>query len=307
MFLKRCHRQKNGRSHAYWALVESYRTERGPRHRVVAYLGASPEKEEPLRASAARARHLEPALFGEQPGRYAEIATANVRVERCREFGAAWIGLEMLRRLRLLEWAEEVLPSGREEIPWPLMAAVLALCRFCRPSSELRIAEQFYPQTALEELLGVPAAKVNDDRLSRALDQLLPVKAALEAHLKERLGELFHLQYDLLLYEVTSTYFEGEAAANHLARRGHSRDSRPDCRQVCIGLVVTREGSPLGYELFAGNTADVTTVEHIVTTMETRYGRATGSGPWIGAWPPRRTWRSCDRAGATSSVRRRAC
>ena len=275
MFLKRCHREKNGRAHAYWALVESYRTERGPRHRVVAYLGASPDRrEEPEPAAVPSARHHQPALFGEQPAQYADVDTANVRAERCREFGGVWVGLELLRRLQLLDWAERELPSGREEIPWPLMAAVLVLCRFCRPSSELRIAEQFYAQTALEDLLGVPAAKVNDDRLYRALDHLLPAKAALEVHLKERLGELFHQQYDLLLYDVASTYFEGEAEGNDLAERGYSRDSRPDCRQVCIGLVVTREGIPLGYELFAGNTADVTTVEHIVTTMENRYGRA---------------------------------
>jgi len=274
MFLKRCHREKNGRSHAYWALVESYRTERGPRHRVVAYLGASPEVETPMPPADPAARHHQPALFGNQPEQYAEIDTANVEVERLREFGTAWIGLEMMRRLQLLEWAEQALPSGREDIPWPVMAAVLVLCRFCRPSSELRIAEQFYAQTALADLLGVPAAKVNDDRLYRALDHLLPAKAALEVHLKERLGELFRLQYDLLLYDVTSTYFEGEAEADELAQRGYSRDSRPDCRQVCIGLVVTREGIPLGYELFAGNTADVTTVEHMVRTMESRYGRA---------------------------------
>jgi len=274
MFLKRCHREKNGRSHAYWALVESYRTERGPRHRVVAYLGANPEKEEATPPADPSIRHYQPALFGEQPEQVAEVDTANVGVERIREFGAEWIGLEMLRRLRLLDWAEQILPSGREDIPWPVMAAVLVLCRFCRPSSELRIAEQFYEQTALADLLGVPATKVNDDRLYRALDHLLPAKAALEAHLKERLGELFCLQYDLLLYDVTSTYFEGEAEANDLAQRGYSRDNRPDCKQVCIGLVVTREGLPLGYELFAGNTADVTTVERMVTTMESRYGRA---------------------------------
>ena len=114
---------------------------------------------------------------------------------------------------------------------------------------------------------------MNDDRLYRALDRLLPHKLALEAHLKQRLGELFSPDYDLLLYDVTSTYFEGEAAANPLAKRGHSRDHRSDCKQVCIGLVVTREGIPLGYEVFPGNRHDVTTVEQIVGTMESRYGQ----------------------------------
>jgi transposase len=120
----------------------------------------------------------------------------------------------------------------------------------------------------------VPAERVNDDRLYRALDRLLPHKEALEAHLKRRLGVLFALDYELLLYDVTSTYFEGQAERNPRARRGYSRDHRPDCKQVCIGLVVTREGMPLGYEVFAGNRTDVTTVAEIVGMMERRYGRA---------------------------------
>ena len=122
--------------------------------------------------------------------------------------------------------------------------------------------------------MGVPAERVNDDRLYRALDRLLPHKQALETHLKERLGALFDLDYELLLYDVTSTYFEGQAEGNGLARRGYSRDHRGDCKQVCIGLVVTRDGVPLGYEVFAGNRTDVTTVEEIVTTMERSSGQA---------------------------------
>jgi hypothetical protein len=164
--------------------------------------------------------------------------------------------------------------EGRERVPWATMAAILVIARRCEPSSELHIAEDWYRRTALSDLLGVAEERVNDDRLYRALDQLLPHKQALEAHLKQRLGELFALDYDLLLYDVTSTYFEGEAAANPLAQRGHSRDHRGDCKQVCIGLVVTRAGIPLGYEVFAGNRHDVTTVEQIVGTMEARYGQA---------------------------------
>jgi transposase len=169
---------------------------------------------------------------------------------------------------------ESVLPVGREEIPWAVMAEVLVLSRLCDPSSELHIAEHFYEQSALADVLGVPADKVNDDRLYRTLDQLLPHKETLEQHLKERLGTLFGLDYDLLLYDVTSTYFEGEANANPLAQRGYSRDGRPDCKQVCIGLVVSRSGMPLGYEVFAGNRHDSTTMEEIVETMERRYGRS---------------------------------
>jgi len=166
------------------------------------------------------------------------------------------------------------MPAGREAIPWSQMAAVLVIARLTEPSSELHIAEDWYRTTALEDLLGLPEERVNDDRLYRALDRLLPHKPALEQHLRRRLGELFALEYDLLLYDVTSTYFEGLAARNALAQRGYSRDHRPTCNQVCIALVVTREGMPLGYELFAGNRTDVTTVEEIVAQMEQRYGLA---------------------------------
>src|SRR5712692_2524040 len=154
------------------------------------------------------------------------------------------------------------------------MAAVLVLARLCEPSSELHIAEDWYRRTALEDLLALAAPLVNDDRLYRALDRLLPHKRAVEQHLVTRLGELFALDYDLLLYDVTSTYFEGLAEANPLAQGGHSRDHRSDCKQVCLALVVTREGLPLGYEVFAGNRAAVTTVEDIVEAMEARYGLA---------------------------------
>jgi hypothetical protein len=122
--------------------------------------------------------------------------------------------------------------------------------------------------------VGVASERVHTDRLYAGLDQLLPYKAAIEAHLKARLGDLFDLKYDLLLYDVTSTYFEGQCLGNPMAKRGYSRDSRPDCPQVCIGLVVTEGGMPLGYEVFDGNTGDVTTVEQIVEAMEAKYGRA---------------------------------
>jgi YHS domain-containing protein len=152
------------------------------------------------------------------------------------------------------------------------MAAVLVVARLCEPSSELHIAEDWYRRTALSELLQLNQALVNKDRLYRALDQLLPHKAALEAHLSRRVGELFAVDNEVLLYDVTSTYFEGEAAANAQARRGYSRDHRPDCKQVCIALVVTFDGFPLGYEVFPGNTHDATTVQTIVQTMEARHG-----------------------------------
>jgi transposase len=176
--------------------------------------------------------------------------------------------------LQLDTLCAEILPVGRESVPWALVAATLVIARLCEPSSELYVAERWYERTALEDLLGVPAELINDDRLYRLLDHLVWHKSDIEHHLRQRLGELFAIEYDLLLYDVTSTYFEGLARRNEMARRGHSRDHRPDCLQVCIALVVTREGMPLGYEVFDGNTTDVTTVQTIVGTMEARYGLA---------------------------------
>jgi transposase len=272
MFLKKCYRMKNERRHAYWALVESYRTARGPRHRIVAYLGdVGEEAREGYRDAIGGSP--EPDLF-RKPAEYAEVDVSDISLERCKEFGSCWLGLELMRRLGLPEWAQKTVTGSREDIPWSQMLSVLVLCRFSRPSSELHIAEHFYESTALSDLLGIPDEKVNDDRLYRTLDRILPFKNDLEKHLKERMGELFKVDYDLMLYDVTSTYFEGEANANTLAQRGYSRDQRGDCKQVCIGLVVTRDGLPLGYELFAGNTQDVTTVKHVILTMEGRYGKA---------------------------------
>jgi transposase len=197
-----------------------------------------------------------------------------VRLERGRRFGDVWLGWTLWRALELDAFCEARMPCGREKVPWATMAAILVIARLCKPSSELHIAEHWYRQTALDDVLGVPDELVNDDRLYRALDQLVEHKDTLQQHLVKRLGELFSLDYELLLYDVTSTYFEGQAARNPMAKRGHSRDHRPDCKQVCIALVVTREGMPLGYEVFDGNRVDVTTVEHIVDTMERRYGKA---------------------------------
>jgi len=276
MFIRPCYREKNGKRYAYWALVECYRTPRGPRQRTVAYLG---KLDEELRAGLkhaaegnAPARQTD--LFDKTKPQWVEVDTSRVRVERCRDFGGPWLALELLRKLGLGEFFSRTIPAGQEEISWAHMAMVLVAARLCNPSSELQIAEHFYAASGLADLLGIPADKVNDDRLYRALDALLPHKEELEKFLKERLGTLFEIEYDLILYDVTSTYFEGEAKGNALAQYGYSRDHRGDCKQVCIALVVSREGMPLGYEVFPGNRADSTTVEEIVLTMEGRYGKA---------------------------------
>ena len=283
MFLKRVRIRKNGKRHTYWALVKSVRTARGPRHQLVAYLG---ELHPLQRAGWAHvARILDhrpepacplfdpPAAMDPVPEKV-EVRLRDARVERTRDFGEVYLGLLLWRTLRLDRLLEQLVPPNREDIPWPVMAAILTLARFCEPSSELHIADTWYERTALDDLLGVPEEAVNKDRLYRAHDRILPHKATIEKHLKERFATLFDAQFDLLLYDITSTYFEGEASANPQAQRGYSRDKRPDCKQVCIGLVVTREGLPVAYEVFDGNRNDATTLEEVIETMESRHGRA---------------------------------
>jgi transposase len=195
-----------------------------------------------------------------------------VRLERSRSFGTVWLGWILWRALKLDEQCETLLASKRETVGWAEVVAILVIGRLCEPSSELHVAERWYRTTALEDLLAVSTEDIYDERLYRALDRLLPHKEALEKHLVKRLGELFELDYDLLLYDVSSTYFEG-LADPVIAKRGYSRDHRPDCVQINIALVVSREGMPLGYEIFAGNTTDVTTVQQIVESMEDRFGK----------------------------------
>ena len=279
MYLRHTTRRKDGKAHTYWQLVRSVRVGHKVRQQTVAHLGELDAQ------GRARARALaatftggrqQTALFepADSVAETVPVRLNRVRLERGRTFGDVWLGWLLWRALQFDPLLEQLLPPGRETVPWATMAAILVLARLCEPASELHLAETWYRQTALEDLLGVSAALVNDDRCYRALDQLLPHKTALESHLVTRLGALFTLDYDLLLYDVTSTYFEGQADANPWAQRGYSRDHRPDCKQVCLALVVTREGMPLGYEVFPGNRTDVTTVEEIIDAMEARFGLA---------------------------------
>jgi transposase len=289
MFIRQCSRLIKGKRQSYWALVESYRTARGPRQRVVAWLGKLDAAGrlgvlQAAESSDGDSLHQDGSASGRQKNlfdeaesapepRWVEVNAAGVRVENCRQFGGPWLALELIRRLQLDEFLHREMVAGQEHIPWSLSALILVIARLLEPSSELHTAEQWYPKTALAELLGVPVERVDDNRLYRTLDELLPHKEKLQVHLKERLGSLFALEYDILLYDVTSTFFEGSADFS-MAQRGYSRDQRSDCKQVCIGLVVSRCGMPLGYEVFPGNTADVSTVEQIVELMEKRYGKA---------------------------------
>jgi len=279
MYLRHSTVTKNGKRHTYWRLVRSVRIGAKVRQETVAQLG---ELDAKGRAKAsALARHFlgehaeQPELFEEASTvEFAHVAVDKVRVERGRVFGDVWLAWLLWKAVGLDTLCREVMSAGREHVAWADTTFLLVAARLCEPSSELHIAEDWYRRTALEDLVGVNAGSVSHTRLYAGLDNLLPHKETLEKHLKERLGNLFSLDYDLLLYDVTSTYFEGEANGNEFAKRGYSRDHRPDCKQVCIGLVVTREGFPLGYQVFAGNRTDVTTVEEVVHDLETRYGKA---------------------------------
>jgi transposase len=286
MFLRRCVRRKNGKQHTYWSLVESYRTARGSRQRMVAYLGELKPTEEDGWAKLGahldgkdRSRRPQRSLF--DPPRSATVARdeeevrvrlKGIQLERLRDFGDVWVAWGLWRMLELDDLLEREIQPGREDVPWGTVAAILAIARFCEPSSELHIEEKWYRRTALDELLGVAPEQVHTDRLYEGLDQLLPHKEAIEKHLRQRFGELFALKCDLLLYDITSTYFEGDMEGCPMAQRGYSRDSRPDRPQVCIGLVVTEDGFPLGYEVFAGNTHDSTTVQATIEALEKKYG-----------------------------------
>lgn len=280
MFLRQKRIKKNGKTHTYWLLVRSVRRGGKVRQEVVASLGkldARGRSRARAYANKLTGRRMHPSLFEPHDDVVNDVEAVRlkaVRIERARRFGDVFVGLSLWHALQLDEAFDRLMPEGREDIPWSSLAAIQVICRLCMPSSDLHIAESLYRQTALDDLLGIPEEKVNDDRLYRTLDRVLVHKDAIEQHLRERLGQLFGIKYDLLLYDVTSTYFEGQAMANPQAQRGHSRDHRPDCKQVCIALVVTREGIPLAHEVFDGNRVDVTTVKEVVDRIEARFGTA---------------------------------
>jgi transposase len=276
MYLRHTTLRKNGKVHRYWRLVRSVRVGRRVIQQTVAHLG---ELDERGRIEArALAQHLIGAperaqLFNDGSEHLTvPVRLKGIAIERSRRFGDVYLALALWRGTGLEELCERVLPVGQERIAWAKMAAVLVAARLCEPSSELHIAEDWYRRTALCDLLQLGDEAITKDRLYRGLDHLLAHKAALEAHLSQRCGELFAADNEVLLYDVTSTYFEGQAEANPQAQRGYSRDHRPDCKQVLIALVVTFDGFPLGYEVFAGNTHDARTLQTIVATMEARHG-----------------------------------
>jgi transposase len=287
MFLRRYTRTKDGKTHTYYALVESVRTDAGPRQHTVAYLGELNHDEQKRWQRTVSIYNREgdcqqlrlfpdddkvPVPDGDPD--VVRIRLRSVGWTNPRRFGDVWLGLWLWKFLHLDEIVDRHVPLGKETIRPADIVAIEVINRLCGPCSEFALAEHWYASTALEDLLGVPDSAVTKDRLYRTLDRLLRAQEPIENDLKDRLGTLFQLDYDLLLYDLTSTYFEGLAEANDLARRGYSRDHRSDCKQIVLALIVTREGFPLAHLTLAGNTQDVQTVETIVETVETRFGRS---------------------------------
>jgi hypothetical protein len=263
MFLRRNRRSVDGATCDYWTLVRTVRAAQGPRQEVVASPGKTPGLD-------SRSRHgwedITDLLEGRQPWpkqgklgqplsqepqpQWARVDWRGVRVERARDFGRIYLGLSLWRRLGLHQVLQEVIEPGREDVPWALAARVLTLARFCEQKRALEVAERWYADRALEDLLGGPFPPINESRLYRALDVLHEHKAPLCAHLHERYRSWFGVQFEFLLYDVTSAYFEGQALRNEKAARGYSRDQRPDCKQVNLGLVVPPEACPSATKFF---------------------------------------------------------
>src|ERR1700688_3969279 len=259
MFLRPNHRSKDGKDHAYWSLVETVRTPDGPRQKTLCYLGE-------LNGSAqtrwlrtvevfneqgeAQQLKLFPSHVAPPPGdpQVARVLLHKVRLERTRQFGSCFLGLELWSRLDLYRFFEQTVDGEPADVPWSRVASLLAINRLCAPGSELAIEQRWYPATALDDLLGIEEGKINDTRLYRCLDRILPQKTKLEQHLKQGYGELFGAEFEVLLYDLTSTYVEGAAEKNPMMCRGYSRDHRGDCEQMVIALIVNNEGLPFSYE-----------------------------------------------------------
>jgi transposase len=285
MFLRRYRRTKDGKTHTYFALVESFRTERGPRQRIVAQLGELSEDQQHRWQQTAifhtRERDARQLNLFDDPSAPLEANVVRVRLGKvgwtnARAFGDVWLALQLWHMLGLDRIVERHLPAGREMVRPASMVAIEVISRLCigqgGETSEFGLAETGYRRTALEELLGVADEQVTKDRLYRTLDQLLSAKDAIEKDVKEKLGTLFDLKFDLVLCDLTSSFFEGLAEENDLAERGHSRDHHTDCKQVVLAMVVTPEGFPLWHEVFPGNKSDNTALPQIVEAVSARFG-----------------------------------
>ena len=293
MYLRRYRRSKDGKTHTYFALVESSRTDAGPRQRIVAYLGELNHDQERRwqrtvvfhnRQGDAQQLRLFPddddVVLPDDPD-VVRVRLKNVGWTNARSFGDVWLARWLWHYVGLDDIVARHLPQGKEDVRPADVVAIEVINRLCGPCSEFALAEHWYAATGLEDLLGVPDSAVTKDRLYRTLDGLRVAQEPIENNLKERFGTLFQLDYEILLYDLTSSYFEGLAEHNDLAKRGYSRDHRRDCKQIVLALVVTREGFPLAHQTLAGNTRDLQTVRQIIAAIEARFGKQPrlGHGP----------------------------
>jgi transposase len=287
MFLRSNKRIKDGKEHRYYTVVESRRLGSGKiAQRQVLYLGEINDSQQ-----AAWRKTLE--VFDEDQHRFtslslfaedrpapadaidsAQVKLSEMKLQRARPYGNCWLGCALWRQLQLDRFWEQKLPQGREDVPWAQVLELLVVNRLIEPGSEFRVHRQWFDQSAMDILLGQDFAVAAKDRLYRCLDRVLEHKQELFVHLQQRWKDLFQADFDLLLYDLTSTYVEGEAELNPKARYGYSRDGRPDCKQVVIALVVTPAGFPLAYEVMPGNTSDKTTLRSFLDNIESMYGKA---------------------------------
>jgi transposase len=287
MFLRSNKRIKDGKEHRYYTVVESRRLRSGKvAQRQVLYLGEINDSQQ-----AAWRQTLE--VFDEREQRFTplslfpedrpvpadavdsvQVKLREMKLERARPYGNCWLGCELWRQLQLDRFWSGKLPPGRESVAWPQVLELLVVNRLIDPGSEFHVHRQWFDHSAMDVLLGQDFAVAEKDRLYRCLDRVLAHKPDLFLHLQQRWKDLFDAEFDLLLYDLTSTYVEGEAEQNPKAQYGYSRDGRPDCKQVVIGLVMTPTGLPLAYEVMDGNTSDKTTLRSFLDRIESLYGKA---------------------------------
>ena len=287
MYLRPNHRIKDGKEHRYYTVVESRRLSSGKvAQKQVLYLGEINDSQQAawrktLEVFDEEQQRLTPlSLFPEDRPVPADaldsvqVKLGEMKLQRARPYGNCWLGCELWRQLELDRFWAEKLPKGRETVGWSQVLELLVVNRLIDPGSEFRVHRQWFDQSAMDVLLGQDFAVAEKDRLYRCLDRVLAHKQDLFVHLQRRWQDLFAAEFDLLLYDLTSTYVEGAAEQNPKAKYGYSRDGRPDCKQVVIALVMTPTGLPLAYEVMDGNTSDKSTLRGFLDKIESMYGQA---------------------------------
>jgi transposase len=287
MFLRSNNRKKDGKDHRYFSIVENHRLASDKTvQRTVLYLGEINDQQQ-----AAWRKTL--SVFDEEQQEYAnlslfpddreipadavdslQVKVSGLELRRPRVFGSCWLGCELWRQLGLHEFWDSRLAGSREEVAWEKVLQLLVVNRLLDPGSEFRVHRQWYLSTAMDALLGTDFAVAEKDRLYRCLDRVLEHKQELFVWLRQKWADLFQADFEVLLYDLTSTYFEGAMDQNPKAKYGHSRDKRTDCLQVVIALVITSDGFPLAYEVMDGNTSDRATLRGFLDKIEKTYGKA---------------------------------